>query len=150
MKLYDYEIISGEEIDLKLLKKSSGDKIKGWSAEYKFQIQLHNSDKSIGHINLRIENNEKIMKYIGHIGYGIDVEYRGNKYSAKACELIKKVMNDHNMTSVIITCNPDNYASRRTCELLGAKLLEIIDVPDYLDIYCHEESKKCRYEWQVK
>ena len=45
----------------------------------------------IGHINLRIGNTEKILKYIGHIGYGIDEQYRSNKFAAKACKLVKKV-----------------------------------------------------------
>jgi tagatose 1,6-diphosphate aldolase len=149
MKLNDYEIISGDEIDLKLIKKSLGDKVKGRSPEYKFQIQLHKSDQSIGHINLRLEDSEKIMQYIGHIGYGVDEEYRGHKYSYKACKLITRVMGDHKMESVIITCNPDNYSSRNTCELLGAELLEIVEVPKHLDIYSEAEAQKCRYRWTV-
>jgi tagatose 1,6-diphosphate aldolase len=89
------------------------------------------------------------MKYIGHIGYGINKEYRGKKYSYKACRLLKTVMVDHQMDHVIITCNPDNYASRNTCELLGAQLIEIVEVPKNLDIYSEEESQKCRYEWKI-
>jgi tagatose 1,6-diphosphate aldolase len=58
-------------------------------------------------------------------------------------------MVDHQMDHVIITCNPDNYASRNTCELLGAQLIEIVEVPKNLDIYSEEESQKCRYEWKI-
>jgi len=149
MKLYDYEIIKGEGIDLKLLKKNPGDSSKGWSAEYKFQIQVHDSNQRIGHINLRLEDNDVVMNYIGHIGYSVIKEHRGHKYSVKACSLLKKVMKDHQMNRVIITCNPENYASRNTCEMLGAKLLDIVDVPKGLDCYSPEESKKCRYEWSI-
>lgn len=149
MKLYNYEVIKGDAIDLKLLKKNSSDLSNGRSAEYKFQIQLHDTNQRVGHINLRLEDNEVVMNYIGHIGYSVIKEHRGHKYSVKACHLLKKVMKDHKMTRVIITCNPDNYASRNTCELLGAKLINIVDVPKALDCYSPEESKKCRYEWVI-
>lgn len=149
MKLKDYDILYGDEIDIKLLSKSPGDPIKGWSPDYKFQVVLHDTDISIGHINVRIGDNEKIVKYIGHIGYGIDENYRGKKYSAKACELVRQVLIEHEMERVIITCNPDNYASRNTCELIGAQLLEIIDIPETSDAYSETETNKCRYEWVV-
>jgi tagatose 1,6-diphosphate aldolase len=150
MKLYNYDLIQGQEIDIKLLRKSSGDKEKGRSPEYKFQIQLHGQEQSIGHINLRLGQNEKVVKYIGHIGYGVDKAYRGNKYSVKACLLIKEVLKDHGIEEVIITCNPDNYPSRNTCEAIGAQLIEIVDVPKSLDIYSEEEARKCRYEWRIQ
>jgi tagatose 1,6-diphosphate aldolase len=75
---------------LKLLKKNPGDSSKGWSAEYKFQIQVHDSNQRIGHINLRLEDNDEGMNYIGHIGYSVIKAHRGHKYSVKACYLLKK------------------------------------------------------------
>lgn len=150
LKEHKYKKIIGDEIDLKLLKENASDPSKGWSAEYKFQIQLHGVDKGIGYINLRFEDTDEVINYIGHIGYGINQNYRGNKYSVKACNLLKKVMKDHSMKKVIITCNPDNYPSKNTCELLGAKFIEIIDVPEHLDCYSIEEAKKSRYEWLIE
>ncbi len=149
MKMNDYEIISDGTIGLKLLNKSNGDKEKGRSPEYKFQILLHTENIEIGHLNIRFGDNEKLMKYIGHIGYGIDHLHRGNKYSLRACQLAKKILKDHSVESVIITCNPDNHASRKICEILGGELLEIVDVPSNLDIYSVIESRKCRYEWKI-
>lgn len=149
MKLKEYKVMSDGIIDVVLYKKNAGDPLKGFSPEYKFDILLHPTRVKIGHINLRIGNTEKIMKYIGHIGYGIDEKYRGNKFAAKACILIKKVIKDHYMDTVIITCNPENYASRKTCEIIGAKLIEIIDIPETSDAYSPNETQKCRYEWRV-
>lgn len=34
------------------------------------------------------------------------------------------------MEYVIITCNPDNWASRKTCERLGGTLAEIAELPE--------------------
>ena len=48
---------------------------------------------------------------------------------------------------MIITCNPDNYASRRICENIGARLIE--DIPETSDAYTLNETQKCRYEWTL-
>lgn len=150
LELKDYTMISGNGIDLKLLKKSAGDMSKGFSPEFKFQILLQNTSIEVGHINVRIGEDEKVINYIGHIGYGIDEKYRGNQYAAKACELVREVLTDHSMDSVIITCNPENYASRKTCEAIGATLIEIIDIPISSSVYSIDEAQKCRYEWKIK
>lgn len=150
MELKDYEVLSDGEIDIIIFKKSSGDVLKGRSPEYKFQILLHDTDTVIGHINLRLGNSEKVINYIGHIGYGIEEQYRGNKFAAKACKIVKEVIKDHSMNKVIITCNPDNYASRKICKTIGAKLIEIVDIPKTSDAYSANETQKCRYEWIVE
>lgn len=150
MILKDYELLIGKEIDLKLLNKNAGDISKGFSPEYKFQILLHDTNIVIGHINVRIGEDEKVVNYIGHIGYGVDESYRGNKYAAKACRIVRKVFNDHSMDRVIITCNPDNHASRKTCEIIKARLIEIIDIPITSNAYSPKEAQKCRYEWKIK
>ena len=110
---------------------------------------LHGSDIVIGHIHFRLGDTEKILKYIGHVGFGIDEQYRGNKYAAKACRIISKVAKEHLMESLIITCNPENYASRKICEAIGANLIEVIDIPETSDAFSLNETQKCRYEWEL-
>lgn len=148
IELKDYDLLTDGEIDIVIQEKRAGDILKGYSPEYKFKILIHNTNDVIGHINLRTGNMEKVVKYIGHIGYGIKEGYRGNKYSAKACKLIKEVAKENGLDSIIITCNPDNYASRSICEYIGANLIEIIDIPKTSDAYSMSETKKCRYEWK--
>lgn len=149
MGLKEYGMLIGEEIDLRLIEKNDGNVIKGFSPEYKFQILIHDTNIVIGHINVRIGEDEKVINYIGHIGYGIDEKYRGNRYAAKACKIVSKVFKDHSMNKVIITCNPDNYASIKTCEIIGARFLEIIDIPVSSNAYSPNEPQKCRYEWKL-
>lgn len=149
MELTNYDIMSDGEIDVIIKELKKGDPKRGRAPEYKFKILLHNTDVEIGHINLRLGNSEKVVNYIGHIGYGINEEYRGKKYSAKACNIIKNVIKDNSLNKVIITCNPDNFASRSICESIGAKLLEIIDIPTSSDAYSKIEPQKCRYEWII-
>lgn len=49
------------------------------------------------------------------------------------------------MSELWITCNPDNRASRRTCELAGAALMEIVDLPSNSDMYLEGDRQKYRY-----
>ncbi|MNY80412.1 hypothetical protein D3C86_2214330 [compost metagenome] len=51
------------------------------------------------------------------------------------------------MEKIIITCNPDNEPSRKTCEYIGANLIEIVDLPPHDDMYQEGERQKCIYEW---
>ena len=51
------------------------------------------------------------------------------------------------MTELWVTCNPDNIASRRTCELAGGVLVEIVDLPEDIDMYQEGERRKCRYRF---
>ncbi|WP_369689296.1 hypothetical protein [Bacillus sp. AFS040349] len=64
------------------------------------------------------------------MGYSVDEENRGNHYAAKSVLLLRKVVQTHKMEKLFIACNPDNIASRKTCEYIGANLLEIVDVPE--------------------
>lgn len=145
----DYDVLGDGEIDIVLYEKYSGDSAKGFVPAYKFNIVLHKTGEKIGHINLRLRDTEKVINYIGHIGYGVEELYRGRRIASRACNLIKKVANDLGMKRLIITCNPDNYASRRTCEIIGAKLIEIVDIPETSDAFAPDEQKKCRYEWII-
>lgn len=51
----------------------------------------------------------------------------------------------HGLSTIWITCNPDNWASRRTCQRLGANLVEIVALLAYNDTYKEGEREKCRY-----
>jgi predicted acetyltransferase len=142
----DFDVIKGEEINLNLIKKARGNKEKNWVPAYHFNISLSGLSEPIGKIDIRIGYNENLY-FGGHIGYSVNEEYRGNRYAAKAVLLLKKVAKAHDMEKLIITCNPDNIASRKTCEHIGAKLLETVDVPKDNDMYLRGEKQKCIYEW---
>jgi len=54
------------------------------------------------------------------------------------------------MDKLIITCNPDNFPSRMTCEKVGLKLREIKDLPPHNPMYQDGEKQKCIYEWILR
>ena len=53
------------------------------------------------------------------------------------------------MDNLRITCNPENYASRKTCEKAGLVLKKIVDLPTNNEMYLEGERQKCQYEWNL-
>ena len=149
-KFNDYEVLTDGEIEVVVRAKQPADRLKGYVPAYEFDIRLTGKVGSIGSVSLRIGNTEHLVMYAGHIGYGINEEYRSNRYAAKACNLIKRVAIDHGLKTLWITCNPDNYPSRRTCEILGCEFVEIVDLPADTDMYQQGDKRKCRYRWDLE
>ena len=133
------------DLELVLMEKYAGDPAKGYVPAYKFQMKRGGQEETVGSIELRLGNTNHILMYAGHIGYGVAPEHRGQHYAARACRLLLPLARRHGLETVWITCNPDNVASRRTCELAGAKLVEIVDLPADMDMYREGERQKCRY-----
>lgn len=145
----DMDFITDGEIAIRITEKVPENPEKKFVPAYKYNITLHESEESIGVIDIRIGEGG-LLYYGGQIGYMIEEDYRGNAYASKACRLIGKVAKAHGMSQVTITCNPDNYPSRRTCEKLGAELLEIVDLPEDNEMYKKGEKQKCRYVWTIE
>ena len=68
-------------------------------------------------------------------------------YAGKACKLLRQIAVTYGMDVLWITCNPDNWPSRKTCEWIGATLVEIVDLPPENYQYKKGERRKCRYRW---
>ncbi len=98
-----------------------------------------------GGLSLRIGHTMNLETYIGHIGYTVYPPARGNHYAERAVRLILPLAKRHGMESLWITCNPENAASRRTCERLGAVMVDIVDLPMDHNLYQKGERKKCRF-----
>jgi Acetyltransferase (GNAT) domain len=99
----------------------------------------------VGGISLRAQTTRAIEMYYGHFGYRVYPFARGHHYAERACRLLLPLARRHGIQPLWITCNPDNLASRRTCERLGAKLVEIVPVPQRDPLYLRGDHEKCRY-----
>ena len=99
----------------------------------------------MGRLSLRIGNTEHIEKYAGHIGYSVDPPYRGRRLAARSCLLILPLARAHGINPLWITCNPENTASRRTCEIIGSTLVETVPIPPTDPLYRWDTKWKCRY-----
>ncbi|MGL4608251.1 MAG: GNAT family N-acetyltransferase [Trueperaceae bacterium] len=136
------------EIWLEFITHVPGDAKKTWLPADHYQIQ-NAKREAVGKIDLRLGYTPKTENYYGHIGYSVDEKFRGHHYAAKACLLLKPVALQHGMGVLWITCNPDNWPSRKTCESIGATFVEIVDVPKDDPLYWRGEIQKCRYRWVI-
>ncbi|MDR1539028.1 MAG: GNAT family N-acetyltransferase [Clostridiales bacterium] len=134
--------IKGRELSLKLTQALPEEK--KYCPTYKFAIRLSSTGLVIGYIDLRIGFDEEIYAS-GNIGYRIESKYRGFRYASKAASMLVPLARIHRMKRLTITCNPNNIASFRTCELIGAKYLELIKLSKDSDQYKQGDRYKRRY-----
>lgn len=104
--------------------------------------------EKVGEINLRIGYTTGLY-YSGQIGYTIDLPWRGNGYAVRACRLLAPVIRAHRMTTVLITNDQHNDASRRVCEKLGARLLRVARLPAWHDLYAAGGRFVRVFAWDV-
>ncbi len=134
----------GDFMKLELLSYEKDNLLPGWKPYYIYLIMVDYQE--VGRIVLREGNNEE-RYYDGHIGYTIEKEYRGHHYSKEACLLLFEIAREKGFKQLMITCSPNNVASRKIIESLPFKYLETREVPaslkknfdrgDYLKrIYC--------------
>ena len=116
---------------------------------YVFDMRHTLTNQRMGGIDLRLGDSYNLCMYGGQIGYGVDPVYRGQHYAARAVRLLLPLARQHGFSELWITCNPDNFASRRSCELAGAKLVGIVPIPEDLDLYQEGEREKCRYRIEL-
>lgn len=63
--------------------------------------------------------------------------------------LLFELARKHGLDYLIITCNPDNWASRKTCEYAGGQLLEIAELPEDNDMRLEGATEKCIYKFFI-
>ncbi len=144
---FDTTFLKNDEIQLLLEKTAEGNEEKGWVPAYHFAICDLEGTK-MGTCDLRLGHNDKLY-FGGNIGYRVEEQYRGHHYAGKACFLLFELAKKHELEYLIITCNPDNYSSRKTCEYAGGKLLEIAELPADSDMRERGMTEKCIYRFEL-
>jgi predicted acetyltransferase len=114
---------------------------------YTFMMHRAKIAEPIGRIRLRVGWNEQVIRYAGQIGYVVEPAHRGQHYAERACRLIAPLARRHGMSELWITSQPDNIASRRTLERLGAQFVEIVRVPESYPLDAGAERRKACYRW---
>lgn len=135
-------------VDLFAIDLYPPDEEMGFGEVYDYIITPHGVRREAGRISLRMGESECVY-YFGHIGYHVDPPYRGHRYAQRACMLLRPVLEAAGKGSVVITTDPDNIPSRKTCEGLGCALENIVDVPERVYRRWEISRVKCRYIWRL-
>ena len=135
MIFLDTSFMKSDEISLTLNHTAPENPDRGWVPAYHFDICDKQGNK-MGACDLRVGYNDRL--------------YSGGHYAEKACRLLFQLAKKHDMPYLIITCNPDNLPSRRTCERLGGQLLEIAELPEDNDMRVNDgETHKCIFKFPL-
>jgi tagatose 1,6-diphosphate aldolase len=122
-----------------------GDVAKDRAPEYVFGILHVETGDEVGTAVLRVGDAERELRYAGHLGYAIHEAHRGHRFAASTVRILLPLAKRHGLNPVWIACNAENIASRKIAQILGAELVEILPVPEDMDIYAEGERYACRY-----
>lgn len=140
------ETLAFGDVQLLFVQLDPGNPARGFVPVYQFRILLQNGP-DVGHLNFRMGDTDHVKICAGHIGYGIQPPFRGQGYAGQACRAVAPFVREF-YHEVIITCDPDNAASRRTIEKLGASFIDEVPVPADDPHYARGSRSKLRYRWE--
>ncbi len=141
------DTLSYGEVSLRFVRVMPGDPVRDFVPAYHFRIVLADGSDA-GHINFRVGDTDHVRVCAGHIGFEILAAFRGHSYAFQACRAIAQWVRTI-YEAVTITCDPDNQASRRTVERLGASFIDEAPVPPHDPHYQRGSRTKRRYCWTL-
>lgn len=138
------EDLEYETVTLRFSGLVPGDAPRGFVPYYHYRIFVDGIE--VGHINLRVGDKEHVRFSAGHVGFEIAAPHRGHRYALSACRALAPLARS-SRASLLLTCDPDNLASRLTIELPGATFLDEIPVPPGDPHYLRGSRTKLRFQW---
>ncbi|MGA2787396.1 MAG: GNAT family N-acetyltransferase [Verrucomicrobiota bacterium] len=137
--------LSFGQVRLQFVRIVPGSVSRGFVPSYHFRIIVADGT-DVGHINFRVGETEHVRLCAGHVGYEITATFRGHGFALQACRALAPFVRSF-YKSVILTSNPDNSASIRTIEQLGAHFIDEVVVPPHDPHYQSGSRSKKRYQW---
>lgn len=84
----------------------------------------------VGVFSLKLELNDYLLSYGGHIGYAVRPSLRNRGIATKMLEKGLKIAKNLGMDSVLCFCDEDNVASEKVIINNGGKLINIVFDPE--------------------
>lgn len=142
MKKHDLMFLNSEENDIIQIFKDNRNQEK-LPEHYvpSYDYFAVDEEKFIGVIHIRVRLTENLLKYGGHIGYGVNPKYWNLGYGKEILKLgLEKAKNLILEENILITCDDDNIASSKIIESNGGILKDKIENTD-----CDETFLTRRY-----
>lgn len=128
-----------------LVRRFPADPSRDRVAAYEFDMRVAGSGNAVGRVSFRAQAHRLMELYRGQIGYEVASSHRGRHFAERSVRLLLPFIRRHGFAEIWITCDPENLASRRTCERIGAELVEIVAVPETEEMYARGHRMKCRF-----
>jgi len=136
------------ELRVVLVSREPGLPDKGWVPWYHFELHVDGHEGAIGHVNLRVGDTGHVTTFAGHIGYSVEQGWRGRRFAARGARMVIAFGHSLGIQTIWITSDPDNPASLRTLEILGAERVDVVDVPPGTEMYERGETRKVRFRME--
>lgn len=143
--MLELEGLEGRDTDLRLELVGREENAIHHVPTWNFRMVHAESGEELGTIRLREGHSRHVLMYAGQVGYGVHEAYRGKRYAERSLRLLLPFARRLGLDVLWVTCDPENLASRRTLERLGAELVEVVDVPEDCVIFRSGHLRKCRY-----
>lgn len=89
---------------------------------------LVDGEEIMGACEIRHFLNSGLLKYGGHMGYGVAPKHRGNGYASKMIEMAMPFMKQVDIDKCLITCVQENIASAKSIENAGGVLENEVEI----------------------
>ena len=89
---------------------------------------LVDGEEILGVCEIRHFLNSGLLKYGGHMGYGVAPKHRGNGYAAKMIGMTMPFMKQVGIDRCLITCVEENVASAKSIENAGGVLENSVEI----------------------
>ncbi len=89
---------------------------------------LTDGDEILGAIEVRHFLNSGLLKYGGHIGYGVSPKHRGHGYAAKMIEMSMPFFKELKLDKVLVCCVSENVASAKSILNAGGVLENEVEI----------------------
>ena len=89
---------------------------------------LTDGEEILGACEIRHFLNSGLLKYGGHMGYGVAPKHRGNGYAAKMIKMAMPFMKEVGIEMCLITCVEENVASAKSILNAGGVLENEVEI----------------------
>lgn len=114
-----------------------------------FMICKNETGEYIGNCGIRMRSGDD-MPYLGNIEYEIFEPFRGNGYAKEASLMLGDIAYEWGVTSLKITANVQNIPSLNVIKSLGAKFIQVVEVPRKCCLYKKGDRLLAIYDWKIE